>query len=70
MGRDRRRSLHHHEAGLLKVLHEPIGRDPRHGLVCMLDRLAPVEPEPVRDSVQELFGWDRAEGWASAGMPP
>jgi hypothetical protein len=38
----RRRLLHQHEPQLLQVAHEPIGRDPRHDVVGVVDPLPAV----------------------------
>jgi hypothetical protein len=42
-GRWRRRLLHQHEPRSLQVPHKPIGRDPGHRVVRMVNALSPFE---------------------------
>jgi hypothetical protein len=42
---DLRRSFHDDEASAFQMLHEALGDDLRHDLVCIVDALAPVKTQ-------------------------
>jgi hypothetical protein len=50
-----RRPFHHHEAGSLKMLHQPIGSDPGHHLIGVVDALPAIKPEREGQAVRDLI---------------
>ena len=54
-------SLHHHEAGLFEVSHEPISGDPSHGIIGVVHAAPPLEAKREGQRVDQVFRCNGAE---------